>query len=359
MKCPKCEYLGFETGDRCKLCGYDFSLASPVASVPGDAFRGPEGAAALGMFDEDALHWEQAPQPRRGLAPTPDGWLHDVDRAVHQAPTPGLPPAPLEPEPVAAAPAPGLNLAPGTDAASRPEPEAPLQPPAAFRGLQGDRRLHGQDPASLPLFLSNAADDTPLVTVPARPRQPLAVRRTPDTPRLRVVPHAEVMEPALDFHEEPAPPRRGAAPVPRPGGPVTELVAGRRAAAAAIDLGVLLGIDVVVLYFTLRMTGLGGGELLTLPLAPLGAFLAMLAVGYFAAFTAIGGQTIGKMAVGVHVVSGTFGPVPADVALRRTLMSVIDVVTLGLAYLPALVGTDRRAVHDRLAGTRVIARQQA
>ena len=26
MKCPKCDYLGFETGDRCKNCGYDFSL---------------------------------------------------------------------------------------------------------------------------------------------------------------------------------------------------------------------------------------------------------------------------------------------------------------------------------------------
>ena len=28
MKCPKCAYLGFETGDRCKNCGYDFSLLS-------------------------------------------------------------------------------------------------------------------------------------------------------------------------------------------------------------------------------------------------------------------------------------------------------------------------------------------
>ena len=26
MKCPKCDYLGFETGDTCKNCGYDFSL---------------------------------------------------------------------------------------------------------------------------------------------------------------------------------------------------------------------------------------------------------------------------------------------------------------------------------------------
>ena len=28
MKCPKCGYLGFETGDRCRNCGYEFSLAA-------------------------------------------------------------------------------------------------------------------------------------------------------------------------------------------------------------------------------------------------------------------------------------------------------------------------------------------
>ena len=33
MKCPKCGYLGFEQADRCRNCGYDFSLA-PAASVP-------------------------------------------------------------------------------------------------------------------------------------------------------------------------------------------------------------------------------------------------------------------------------------------------------------------------------------
>src|SRR5438309_2079157 len=26
MKCPKCAYLGFEDVDRCRNCGYDFSL---------------------------------------------------------------------------------------------------------------------------------------------------------------------------------------------------------------------------------------------------------------------------------------------------------------------------------------------
>src|SRR3954468_6558867 len=29
MKCPKCSYLGFERVDRCRNCGYDFSLTSP------------------------------------------------------------------------------------------------------------------------------------------------------------------------------------------------------------------------------------------------------------------------------------------------------------------------------------------
>src|SRR5437868_11130497 len=27
MKCPKCRYLGFEHSDRCRNCGYDFSLS--------------------------------------------------------------------------------------------------------------------------------------------------------------------------------------------------------------------------------------------------------------------------------------------------------------------------------------------
>src|SRR5215472_967064 len=29
MKCSKCGYLGFESGDRCRNCGYEFSLAQP------------------------------------------------------------------------------------------------------------------------------------------------------------------------------------------------------------------------------------------------------------------------------------------------------------------------------------------
>ena len=34
MKCPKCLYIGFETGDRCKNCGYDFSLLGMADDEP-------------------------------------------------------------------------------------------------------------------------------------------------------------------------------------------------------------------------------------------------------------------------------------------------------------------------------------
>ena len=34
MKCPKCGYLGFETSDRCRNCGYDFSLSQHAAPTP-------------------------------------------------------------------------------------------------------------------------------------------------------------------------------------------------------------------------------------------------------------------------------------------------------------------------------------
>lgn len=341
MKCPKCEYLGFETGDRCKLCGYDFSLSPQEPLAFDDVFRDAGDAGRTAGVADAEMPWRQDAGSRTVPSVTPDGWLHEVDHAVLEAPSP---------EEIRVPPA----------ASSTVEPErAPLLPPPAFRGRQSDRGAVVPDLAALPLFLSGSADDTPLVTLPAKPRQPLAVRRTPDTPRLRVLPHAELDTPELDFQDEPTLPPQSPRGVTRQEGPVTDLVAGRRAAAAALDLAVLLGIDAVVLYFTLRMTGLGGNEMLTLPLLPLGIFLAMVKVGYFAAFTTVGGQTIGKMAAGIRVVGGDLRPVGAAVALRRTLVSAIDVLTFGLAYLPALIGTDRRAVHDRVAGTRVVARQQA
>ena len=32
MKCPKCDYIGFEAVDRCRNCGYEFALALSTAA---------------------------------------------------------------------------------------------------------------------------------------------------------------------------------------------------------------------------------------------------------------------------------------------------------------------------------------
>src|SRR5262245_59218821 len=46
MKCPKCGYLGCERVDRCRNCGYDFSLTSP-ADAPDLSFRRDTSQAPL------------------------------------------------------------------------------------------------------------------------------------------------------------------------------------------------------------------------------------------------------------------------------------------------------------------------
>jgi uncharacterized RDD family membrane protein YckC len=122
--------------------------------------------------------------------------------------------------------------------------------------------------------------------------------------------------------------------------------------AAAMDHALLLGLDIVVVYFTLRMAALETSEWTVLPLAPLATFLALIKLAYFVAFTAVGGQTIGKMAAGIRVIADDVMLDPAR-AIRRTLAGAISMLTLGAGFAPALFG-ERRALHDRLSATRVV-----
>ena len=85
---------------------------------------------------------------------------------------------------------------------------------------------------------------------------------------------------------------------------------GARVAAGLLDVGLLGAIALVVVYLTVRLSGLTMADVAVLPPVPLAAFLLGLAVAYLAAFTACGGQTLGKMALGLRVVAGD-GAVPA------------------------------------------------
>jgi uncharacterized RDD family membrane protein YckC len=362
VKCPKCHYLGFETGDRCKNCGYDFSLISePELSVDPDL----DIELTLRASDDTlpaTVQWD-------------DNFEHmDADALADAA---------------------ALAESPTTMEIADPDPEpAPEMPREAVTRF--DRRVPSLGAASL-----FDESDEPLIRLPVAPRAPLAVRRTPETPRLRAVlrpvprPSRPIdASPALDFVEDPPAPvvesmtearartvsrlsTLGAVAV-RESGPLSQrrLVASQshptsaeparaeqtevsgpfaRFAAAAIDHLLLAAIDVAVVYFTLRMTGLTMADLSMLPAAPLVAFLLLVKLSYFCAFTAVGGQTIGKMAMRIRVVTAEDESVDGALAVKRTLAGVASAATLGLGFLPALVGSDRRALHDRLTRTRVVA----
>lgn len=327
MRCPKCHYISFESADRCRNCGYDYSLADTPAA--------PE-ELPLNDRDEDPL-------------PPVDLSLSQVD---------------------------GLREA--------REPETP----AAF----DIDRIHARGaatPVDLPLFKNSTAparepapsvrsravpavdEDAPLVKPSAVPRAPIAVRRpTPDAQRLRArYPLAEVPRLALESpvavnvdsepDVEPDVEIDVSAPSPVPDG--APAPAGRRLLAGAIDLAIIVGIDVGVLYFTLKLCDLPltFQGVLALPLVPLLVFLLMLDAGYAITFTAVVGQTIGKMATGLRVVHVTEDNHDDDqpnfgFAILRTAAYAASLLPAGLGFVPALLGKDRRALHDRLAETRVV-----
>ena len=95
-----------------------------------------------------------------------------------------------------------------------------------------------------------------------------------------------------------------------------------------------------------------------LPVLPTAGFLVLMGLGYLLMFTAAGGQTLGKMALGIRVVCDdqvmlVQRPVTIGQAVYRELLALPSVLALGAGFLPALVG-DQRALHDRLAHTRVV-----
>lgn len=328
MKCPKCQYISFDHGDRCRNCGYEFSLTvePPPFDLPiqtGDEALGPLGDFALG----DA---EVPVAPRRSTSgdytPPNDGF-----------PIRGPLPPPRVPTPVRV-----------QSAAASSEP-----------------RRAATEPLELPLFNDrHFDDDRPLVTPPAVPRAPLSVRRSgPPLPR----PQSRTPSDELRFDLESAEPRRPGRPVrddaegtnaDAPSATGTAAPAGRRVLAALVDVLLLASIDLAVLYLTLQLLDFQVRELVLLPKAPLAGFLLLLNGGYCVTFTAAGGQTIGKMLTGIKVVpadeSAPSDRVPLGHAALRTAAYLVSALPAGLGYLPALVSKDRRAVHDRLADTRVV-----
>jgi uncharacterized RDD family membrane protein YckC len=317
MKCPKCGYLGFETSDRCRNCGYDFSLVVVSRDQPDLALQDREGPGS--PFGDLDLTPTTAPS-----VPTAGGVL-DLDRVIGQA-------------------EPARVLAQGGAVSVVTPPRAEPGPARA---------------ESLPLFVGHGeeGDDPPLITTPRPVRPPLAVRRaTPDVPRARqrsgrVTPSRRDDSSALRFD---APMGAGSTAVGEGAVRPTTASPGRRLLAAAIDVLILAAIDLGVVYFTLAIAGVTIGELGMLPPIPFVAFLLIVDGGYVIAFTVASGQTIGKMAMRIQVVRDDNQRLTLTDAMLRAAGCAVSLATAGLGYVPAFLSADRRALQDRLAGTRVV-----
>ena len=218
-------------------------------------------------------------------------------------------------------------------------------------------------PEDLPLFGESIPDDEPLITRASPPRPPVSVRRaTAEVPR----PLAEPRSPMLDlaFDPEPVTPTTPRARPPAPAsdpslhaGPIQAdqtASLGARLVAVVIDVAILVVVDAFVVYFTMQICGVTWLDFGILPKAPLLAFLLVQNGGYLAAFTA-GGQTLGKMVMGIRVVAADdTESLDMGRAILRTLLWLVLAVPAGLGFLTALLSRDHRGLHDRVAGTRVV-----
>ena len=133
-------------------------------------------------------------------------------------------------------------------------------------------------------------------------------------------------------------------------------VAGVGVGALAIDAALLLAIAAAVLALTLRIVGLSldWHDVRVLPPVLFASFLVVVLLGYLATFTVAGGQTIGKMLMKVRVMGDDGRAVDLSGSILRAVGCALVPLTLGLSYVPVLLTGDRRALHDRLAGTRVV-----
>ena len=291
MRCPKCQYITFDSDDRCRNCGYEFSLSVEDEPV------------------EVRIARDEPESVRRGS---------DAFSALDAT----------------------LNFP--------PEADRPAQSQGARRSLTA---------ADLPLFIEQrvADDQAPLVTPPAVPRAPLSVRRAAPV-------RSRARGPAVD--ELPLGPpddregSRAGVEDTAEAASIRDASVARRTVAGIIDVAILGTIAAVVVLLTLRIAELTLAEWQILPVAPMLAFLLLLCGGYFILFTAAGGQTIGKMTTGIRVVNAAENASPRvsfGTAFIRTLTCLGSVVALGGGFLPVLFSAERRAFHDRVADTRVVA----
>lgn len=122
----------------------------------------------------------------------------------------------------------------------------------------------------------------------------------------------------------------------------------RRAAALTLDL-ILLWLPVffatTILFGSFELSGL----------AALAGTAAPLTLYFAASMLLMDGQTPGKKLAALRVVNLDGSPLSPRTAFIRSLSWCLSAAPCGIGFIPALYGPEAKALHDRIAGTRVVA----
>jgi len=129
-----------------------------------------------------------------------------------------------------------------------------------------------------------------------------------------------------------------------------------RFAAFAVDLVVLTGIFLALLAAINFAASIVTGKDIAFNRGNLWVVIGYLVWGfiYFAYFWGLNGRTAGGALFGVQILTDDGYDVSPRRAIVRTLAFPLSFLILGLGFLGILLGDQRRALHDVIAGTVVV-----
>jgi uncharacterized RDD family membrane protein YckC len=134
-----------------------------------------------------------------------------------------------------------------------------------------------------------------------------------------------------------------------------------RAVAFFLDLLLLSVLDAILVWLATTavllaesLTGARVGGAVGLIRSAVSAGSLTLLIGYFSVLHARSGQTLGKVAMRIEVRSENGSRVGIVPSVLRTFAYALSALPFGAGFLMALLPA-RHALHDRIAGTRVVA----
>ncbi|PZE21318.1 RDD family protein [Paenibacillus xerothermodurans] len=114
-------------------------------------------------------------------------------------------------------------------------------------------------------------------------------------------------------------------------------------------------LDVIALQIVFIVMNLLLGEDLLEPSTGVSLFQSLLSLVYYIVMTVVYGQTVGKMATGIKVVRADGGANTwGSIILRELPGKLVSSIILCIGYMMAGWDREKRALHDRMASTRVV-----